>query len=191
MLITAYCPECMEDCKHEILADSREQTVRCTRCHHIQRKKKERKTGPILLKTIVSQESGSAVCGIEMMPGDECAVEDRLVAECGEEAFGVEVTAIECGQKRVRRAKAKAITALWTRMIDEVVVRFSIHSGRQTIPLYKVCEGEEFFTVGETYSIKGKQFRISHLKLRDGPLMRKEGWKTVAHRIKRVYGNRL
>ncbi len=191
MLITAYCPECTEDTEHEVIADSREQTVRCTRCHHVRRQKKEKAPGPILLKTIVSHEGGSAVCGIEMMPDDECAIEDRLVAECGEEAFGVEVTAIESGQKRVSRAKAKNITALWTRVIDEVVVRFSVHSGRQTIPLYKVCDGEDFFTVGETCSVSGKQFRISHLKLRDGPLMRKEGWKTVAHRIKRVYGNRL
>jgi uncharacterized Zn finger protein len=191
MLITAYCPDCADECEHEVVADTRERLVRCTVCGHLQRQKKIRSSGPLLLKTIVSHEGGSAVCGIEMMPEDECAVEERLVAECGDDAFGVEVTSIECGQKRVHRARAKDITALWTRVIDEVVVRFSIHSGRQTIPLYKVCDGEEFFIVGERYAVKGTQFTISHLKLRDGPLMRKEGWKTVAHRIKRVYGNRL
>lgn len=73
------------------------------------------------------------------------------------------VTSIEAGPKRVIRARPD-ITTLWTRVIDEVVVRFSIHSGRQTLPLYKVCDGEEFFIVGEVYSIKGKQFRITHLK---------------------------
>jgi len=149
---------------------------------------KEKARAPVAIRTIVSHEGGSAVCGIELMPDDECSVDDRLVAECGDEAFGVQVTSIEAGQKRVKRSRAKEITALWTRVIDEVVVRFSIHAGRQTIPLYKVCDGEEFFTVGEVYTIKGKQFRITHLKLRDGPLMRKEGWKTVAHRIKRAYG---
>ncbi|OPY37587.1 MAG: hypothetical protein A4E35_01173 [Methanoregula sp. PtaU1.Bin051] len=191
MLITAYCPECAEECEHEVLAELREQTVRCTCCNHVRRQKKEKVPGPVLLKTIVSHEGGSAVCGIEMLPEDDCSVDDRLVAECGEEAFGVQVTAIECGQKRVSRAKARDITALWTRVIDEVVVRFSVHAGRQTIPLYKVFDGEEFFTVGEICTVGGKRFRITHLKLRDGPLMRKEGWKTVAHRIKRVYGNRL
>ncbi len=191
MLITAYCPECAEDCEWEVLSDSREQTVRCTQCGHVMKIRKEKAQGPVLLKTIVSHEGGSAVCGIEMMPDDECFVDDRLVAECGEEAFGVQVTSIEKGPKRVNRAKAKDITALWTRVIDEVVVRISVHNGRQTIPLYKVCDGEEFFVVGEVYDVKGKRFRITHLKLRDGPLMRKEGWKTVAHRIKRVYGNRI
>jgi uncharacterized Zn finger protein len=191
MLITAYCPECADESEWEVLSDSREQTVRCTTCGHIMKVKKEKAPGPRLIKTIVSHEGGSAVCSIEMMPDDECFVDDRLVAECGEEAFGVQVTSIEAGQKRVNRAKAKNITALWTRVIDEVVVRFSIHSGRQTIPLYKVCDGEEPFVVGEIYTVKGKQLRITHLKLRDGPLMRKEGWKTVAHRIKRIYGTRI
>jgi len=191
MLISAYCPECSEDSPCEVIADSRERTVRCTRCGHILKQKKGKSAGPILLKTIVSHEGGSAVCGIEMMPDDECSIEDRLVAECGEEAFGVQVTSIETRQRRVERAKAREIIALWTRVIDEVVVRFSVHSGRETIPLYKVCDGEEFFVVGEVYAIKGKRFRVTHLKLRDGPLMRKEGWKTVAHRIKRVYGNRI
>jgi uncharacterized Zn finger protein len=191
MLITAFCPECKEDCEHDVIADSRDRLVRCTSCRHVHRQKKNKTPGPVLMKTIVSHEGGSAVCGIEMMPDDECAVDDRLVAECGEEAFGVQVTAIESGQKRVERAKAKDITALWTRVIDEVVVRFSIHSGRQTIPLYKVCDGEEFFVVGEPYSVKETRFKITHFKLRDGPLMRKDGWKTVAHRIRRVYGNRL
>jgi len=41
------------------------------------------------------------------------------------------------------------------------------------------------------YVVSGKRFKISHLKLRDGPLMRKEGWKAIAHRIKRIYGTRL
>lgn len=188
MLISAYCPECAEDTECEVLADSRGRTLRCTRCRHIMKVAKEKARAPVAIRTIVSHEGGSAVCGIELMPDDECSVDDRLVAECGDEAFGVQVTSIEAGQKRVKRSRAKEITALWTRVIDEVVVRFSIHAGRQTIPLYKVCDGEEFFTVGEVYTIKGKQFRITHLKLRDGPLMRKEGWKTVAHRIKRAYG---
>ena len=191
MLITAYCPGCAEECECEVLADSRQRTVRCTRCGHIQRLEKESGARPLTVKTIVSHEGGSAVCGTEMLPDEVCAVEDRLVAECGDEAFGVQVTSIEAGEKRVARAKANTITALWTRVIDEVVVRFSIHDGWHTVPLYQVFDGEAFFVVGEVCTVKGKRFRITHLKLRDGPLMRKEGWKTVAHRIRRVYGTRL
>jgi uncharacterized Zn finger protein len=91
----------------------------------------------------------------------------------------------------VQRARAKAITSLWTRVIEQVIVKISVHDGRKTIPLYKECEGEDPFVVGDIYTVQGKRFKITQLKLRDGPLMRKEGWKTVAHRIKRVYGYRL
>jgi uncharacterized Zn finger protein len=125
------------------------------------------------------------------MPDDECSIDDRLVAECGDDAFGVEITGIETGERRVQRARAKAITSLWTRVIEQVVVKISVHDGRKTIPLYKECEGEDPFVVGDIYTVQGKRFKITQLKLRDGPLMRKEGWKTVAHRIKRVYGYRI
>ena len=95
------------------------------------------------------------------------------------------------GTRRVQRAKATDITTLWTRAIEQVVVKISIHDGRKTIPVYMECDGEQAFVVNEMYVASGKRFKISHLKLRDGPLMRKEGWKTVAHRIKRIYGIRL
>ena len=191
MFISAYCPECGEECEHEVVADTRYKLVRCTSCRHVQRLKQEKTAGPIMVKTIVSREDSSMVCGIELMPDDECAIDDHLVAECGDEAFGVEVTGIECGERRVQRARAKAITSLWTRVIEQVVVKISVHDGKKTIPLYRECEGEDPFVVGDIYTVQGKRFKITQLKLRDGPLMRKEGWKTVAHRIKRVYGYRL
>jgi uncharacterized Zn finger protein len=191
MFIPVNCPECGETCDHEVIADSRDRIVRCTRCRHITRLVKKKVAGPVMLKTIVSREDSSLVCGIDMMPDDEVAVGDRLVAECGKEAFGVEVTAVECGEKRVTQARAMEVTTLWTRVVEQVVVKISVHDGRQTIPLYKVCDGEEPFVVGGIQAVGGRRFRISRLKLRDGPLMRKEGWKTVAHRIRRVYGQRL
>lgn len=190
MFITAICPECNDETEHEVLADSRDMLVRCTTCGHHRRLPKEKEPQALMIKAIVSREGASKVCGIELAEEDECFVDDHLVAECGDDAFGVEVTSIECGDKRVTRAKAPDITTLWTRTIENVVVKVSIHDGRKTIPVYMECDGEQPFVVNEMYVASGKRFRISHLKLRDGPLMRKEGWKTVAHRIKRIYGVR-
>lgn len=190
MFITATCPECKDETEHEVLADTRDLLVRCTVCGHHQRLPKEREPRALMIKAIVSREGSSKVCSIELAEDEDCSVDDHLVAECGEDAFGVEVTAIECGEKRVNRAKAPAITTLWTRAIEQVVVKISIHDGWKTIPVYMTCDGEQPFVVGELYTVSGKRFRVSHLKLRDGPLMRKEGWKTVAHRIKRIYGYR-
>ena len=144
-----------------------------------------------MVKAVVSREGTSKVCGIELAKDDTCSVADHLVAECGDDAFGVEVTAIECGDKRVKKAKAPKITTLWTRAIENVMVKFSIHDGWKTIPVYMECDGEQPFVVNEIYTVSGKRFKVTHLKLRDGPLMRKVGWKTVAHRIKRVYGTRV
>ncbi|MCX6689801.1 MAG: HVO_0476 family zinc finger protein [Methanoregula sp.] len=190
MFITVDCPECKDETEHEVVADSRDRLVRCTVCGHHQHIPREREPQSILVKTIVSREGTSMVGLIEFAEGDECFVDDHLVAEVGDEAYGVEVSSIECGEKRVQRAKANTITTLWTRTIDQVVVKISVHDGRNTIPLYMECDGETEFAVGERYVVDAKRFKISHLKLRDGPLMRKEGWKTIAHRIKRIYGYR-
>jgi uncharacterized Zn finger protein len=191
MFIAVTCPECKEETEHAVVAESRDLLVRCTACGHHHRIAKEREPKVLAVKAIVSREGTSLVCAIELAEDDECSVDDHLVAECGDDAFGVAVTAIECGEKRVQRARAPSITTLWTRAIEQVVVKISIHDGWKTVPLYMECDGEQQFVVGEMYAAGGKRFRVSHLKLRDGPLMRKEGWKTVAHRIKRVYGTRL
>jgi uncharacterized Zn finger protein len=190
MFITVHCPECKDETEHEVVADSRDRLVRCTACGHHQHIPKEKEPELLTVKTIVSREGTSMVGSIEFAEDDECFVDDHLVAEVGDEAYGVEVSSIEVGEKRVQRAKAKLITTLWTRTIDQVVVKISVHDGRKTIPLYMECEGETEFVVGEKYVVDAKRFKISHLKLRDGPLMRKEGWKTAAHRIKRIYGYR-
>jgi len=191
MFITVHCPGRNDATEHEVVTESRDLLVRCTACGHHQRIKKEREPQSLMVKAIVSKEGTSLVCGIELAEDDECSVGDHLVAECGEEAFGVEVSSIESGEKRVNRAKASDITTLWTRTIEQVVVKISIHDGRKTAPVYMEVDGEQPFVVGEMYTASGKRFKVSHLKLRDGPLMRKEGWKTVAHRIKRIYGTRL
>ena len=190
MFITIHCPECNDETEHELVSESRDLLVRCTTCSHHQRVPKEREPESRVVKTIVSREGKSMIGTIELATDEECNVGDHLVAEVGDDAFGVEVTSIESGDKRLQRAKASDITTLWTRAIEQVVVKISIHDGRKTIPVYMECDGEQPFVVGEKYVVSGKRFAVSHLKLRDGPLMRKEGWKTVAHRVKRIYGIR-
>lgn len=190
MFITVNCPECKDETEHEVVAESRDLLVRCTTCGHHQHIPKEKEPQPLVVKTIISRERESMVGSIEFAPDDEVFVDDHLVAESGDEAYGVQVAAIECGPKRPQRAKAKEITTLWTRTIDNVIVKISVHDGRKTIPLYMECEGETEFVVGEKYVVNKIRFSVSHIKMREGPLMRKEGWKTIAHRIKRIYGVR-
>lgn len=187
-MITIVCPACKEECEHQVLREAAELVVQCSECGRIHRVPKPPEPRILTVKAIVSRETESEVCSVEMLEGEVVTLGDHIVAECGDEAIGVEVTGIEAGEKRVRRAEATEVTTLWTRGIEQVVVRASVHSGRTTIPLYQAAEGEDEFVVGETYTFGGRRIRISHIKLRDGPVIRKEGWKTVARRIKRIYG---
>jgi len=188
MYIEKRCPSCGEDADQEILSESRDLLVKCSLCGHVWHTEKQKIPKPVFVKAIVSREGESRICQVEFFPDDVCSVGERLVAECGEDVAGVEVASIESGPKRVEKALARDITALWTREIEDVVVRVSIHDGWKTIPVTISCDGETPFIVGEVYQAGKKRFKIAHIKLRDGAVLRKEGWKSVASRIKRIYG---
>ena len=187
-MISIVCPVCKEECEHQVLRDTAELVVQCSECGQVHRIPRPPEPEILTIKTIVSHETESTPCSVEMLDDEVVSLGDRIVAECGDEVFGVEVTGIEVGPKRVRKAAAREVTTLWTRGIEQVVVKASVHSGRTTIPLYQTAEGEDEFIVGEIYTFGGRRIRISHIKLRDGPVIRKEGWKTFARRIKRIYG---
>ena len=190
MALILVCPSCGEECDHDLLEGSRNPVVRCTLCGHTHRRAPP-KEEEIPVRAIVSLEGESRVCSIPLTPAEPVAVGDFLAAECGEEVFGVEVTSIEATGRRVPHAKGREISTLWTRAIDQVVVRASVHHGRVTKPLSVACEGEEEFFIGEEWTFGTIPFRITHMKLRDGQVLRKEGQKAPARAIKRVYGNRL
>ncbi len=148
---------------------------------------------PVVLnvKTIVSKEATSIVCRCELEEEEEVSVGDYLIAESTDgEGTGVEVMSIESGDKRLERAVASKIDTLWTRAIDEVVVRFSVHDGKKTIPLYLKCEGDEKFIVRDVYIVQGIRLRIHHIRLRNGMTQKKDGKYEFANKIKRIYAYR-
>lgn len=187
-MITTICPVCRVECEHKVLREGAELVVQCIECDLVHRVPRPPEPQIITIKTIVSRETESEVCSVEVFDDEVVVLGDHIVAECEDEVIGVEITGIEVGDKRVHRAKVEEVATLWTRRIDQVVVRASVHSGHMTIPLYQVASGEDEFAVDEVYTFGGRRIRISHIKLRDGPVIRKEGWKTVARRIKRIYG---
>jgi uncharacterized Zn finger protein len=191
MYITVVCPQCEDETDHEVLKEAPgDLLVRCTVCgaiYHIPVPKERL----IDVKAIVSMEDQSLVGSVELLEDDLVSVGDTLVAESGEDVVSVEVTSIEVGDRRVGRAKASEISTLWTRVIEEVIVKASVHHGAKTIPLYQQCDGEEPFAVDEVYTFGNVRFRITHIKMRTGQMLRKEGWKTVAKKIKRIYGNKM
>jgi uncharacterized Zn finger protein len=123
-----------------------------------------------------------------MDDGEVCRIGDTFVAACGDEYTGVEVTSIESGGVRKKQAVAGDISTLWTRKVEEVALRVAIHTGGTTTPLHVMVRGEDWFSVGEMYTIGKRRFRISRIKVRDGGMLRKPGQKAEAKRIRRVFG---
>jgi uncharacterized Zn finger protein len=184
------CPGCGDETEHEVLRETHDLLLRCTACGHVHHAPLSAPPEPLRVRAIVSAGTESQPGTIELMPGDIVELGDLLVAEGeGDEAAGVELTSIEvAGGGRVARARADAVVTLWTRVVEDVVVPVSVHRGRETVPIHHRADGEEVFVVGEVYVFGGRSVRISHIKLRDGPVLRKEGWKTVARRVRRIYG---
>lgn len=182
-----YCPECAREEDHEILSRTRGMRVKCRACGAVRLVPEKKEKPPIRVKAIVSSEDTSRVCAIEIEPDEICRIGDHHVAVCGEEYIGTEISAIERGPQRVRRARARDVTTLWTRKIEQVFVRVSLHDKRRTVPLLLDVPGEEPFVVGEVYRQGNRRFRIAHIKNRDGGSLRNEGQKSIARRIKRIY----
>jgi len=193
MALTLICPSCREEADHVLVDGSRNPVVRCTLCGHTHRQvpPKEEEEEEIPVRAIVSREGESRTCSVLLGPEEPVAIGDFLAAECGEEVFGVEVTSIEAGARRVKRVKARHASTLWTRAIDQVVVRASVHKGWVTSPVSVTCEGGEEFSVGESWTFGPLPFRITHLKLREGKVLRDKGQRAPARAIKRIYGNRI
>lgn len=190
--IDMFCATCDEETEHEILSRTTNQVIKCSECGAVSRIPVPKEPKLLQIKTIVSKENASSVCRCEIAEDEEVMVGDSLIAECDDgEGAGVEVMAIECGDKRPKKAVGADIDTLWTRVIDQVVVRFSVHDGWHTLPLYVRCEGDEKFVVGDVYVIKGVKARIGHIRMRNGAVTKRKGKFEVASTIKRVYAYRV
>ncbi|MDD1724129.1 MAG: hypothetical protein LUQ07_03255 [Methanospirillum sp.] len=191
-LVEVFCNTCGEETEQEVLSESRDLIIRCTRCGLTSRRPVPPEPEPVFVKTIVSKEAESFVCRSELSTGEEIEVGNYIIAEDEEgEGFGVEVMAIEIGDKRVKRASAENAGTIWARAIDEVVVRISVHDGKKTLPLYVACDGDDRFTIDEIVNINNIRARIDHICLRNGIIQRRKGKYEIANRIKRIYAYRL
>lgn len=191
-LVDIYCTTCKEETEQEVLSESRDLIIRCTVCGLTSRRPLPPEPEPVYIKTIVSREAESFVAKAELMKGEVVEVGDYIVAERDDgEGAGVEIMSLEVGDKRVQKAVAEEINTIWSRAIDEVIVRISVHDGKKTIPMYVACDGDDRFTIDEIVSIDRVRARIDHICLRNGMIQRRKGKYEVANRIKRIYAYRL
>ena len=190
--IDMFCTTCDDETEHEVLSRTQSQVIKCTVCGAVSRIPVPKEPKILQVKAIVSKENTSTICTCELAEDEVVEVGDHLIAECEDgEGAGVEVMSIESGDKRPNKSTGGKIDTLWTRVIDQVVVRFSVHDGWQTLPLYFRCEGDEKFVVGDVYVIKGVKARIGHIRMRNGAVTKRRGKFEVANTIKRVYAYRV
>lgn len=185
-----YCTACDQETPHQILNSSHTMVVQCSRCGAVHREIPEAEPEPVKIKTILSSGLDSRVCVAEFTEGEMIGLGDHIVVECGEEASGAEISGIETGQKRVSKALVSEVTTLWTRAIDLVSVRASVHDGYLTKALSSDAEGDDEFTVGKSVVFEGIRFTVSHIKLRNGAMISRDGRSARAYEIKRIYGAR-
>ena len=182
-------PVCLEETDFEILKEPPEAVVKCTVCGHVMRVTlKEPKV--LTVKAVVSYGNDSHTGSIELLEGDTISVGDYLVAEVGDDSFSVEVTSIEENNARRQKLPAEKIEVLWTRLVDQVIIRASLNKGAVTIPLYENVDGNKVYTIDHITSVGGKQFRVTRIKLRKGNVITRKDKSAEAHEIKRIYGER-
>lgn len=189
-VIEAACPQCSpeEEVMHTVV---KSHLLKCNNCGFIHRlpAKKEKK---VKLKVIVSRQDVSSMQEIEAGEDEELHVGDEFVVDVGEEVSGVRVQSLELKTGgRAEAAKARDVRAIWARAIDEVIVKIAVQQREKTESVDYKVNGDYEFTVGDIMRIKGREVRVSAIKVRDGGLFRRAGKSAKAKDIRRVYSKVL
>lgn len=181
------CPECGEETAHRVLKGRMrkgkslrvEATAKCSVCGHVHGVTVVEEA-PIKVPTIVSWRGGSKRTFLELMPSDEIGEGDEVMGETN-----LMVTSIECGERRVGRARARDITTLWTKRFDSVRVRFSIARGSRTVSMGVDAAPDEEFEIGTVTQVGNVKVLVH--RIRTGGTTLYQGI-ALARDIVRIYG---
>ncbi len=200
MYVFVWCPTCLKDRKHYVVREGQNPLLRCSICKTVHSATIE-ETKSIDVRVIISVDNLSFKRKIKLDPknsvnvGDEYIIEDtvREGDEGGDISVGdskaVEVTTIELKNgKREKSAKVKDIKTIWSRLIDDVVLKASIQKRGDVRSIRIRSPGNYNFVVGNTERIGEECFGISAVKMRDGRLLRQIGDVACARNIRRIYG---
>ncbi|MCR3883552.1 MAG: hypothetical protein NUK54_04160 [Methanothrix sp.] len=183
-----FCSHCADFTEHSTVKMGREHLVRCMVCGTVHPHKLER-TRLAILRVIVSAVNSSSRRTIELPAEETLEVGDELLVDDGVgEVAMVEVTSIEMeGGRRDERARAGDVKTLWTRAVDEVVVKVAVHRRGKTTSYSLPVGGDEPFEVGEVRTAGGRRFRVEKIQLRDG----RSPARALAKDIIRVWGGAI
>lgn len=183
------CENCGEEALHHVLKGKIgrqgkviEGTFRCSRCRAVSRKS-IRAEGSLEVPVVISWMDDSSRTSMAMG-------EDEVVSTGSELIVGGEpvvVTSIETVNGRVKSARGKDISMLWTKKCGSVILKVSLNTGRKTKSYSMEVEPEKEFSVGDVLQFGGTKGRIHSIKTKYGNV-RRDGRKVEARNILRLYG---
>ncbi|MFA5312930.1 MAG: HVO_0476 family zinc finger protein [Methanomassiliicoccales archaeon] len=168
------CHICGDLMVHEVLKgkmgrgqDVIEATVKCQECGTITNVVvREPKT--LNVPVIISELGQSKRESIELAEDEEIEVEEEMFV--GE--LPVIISAIECGGRRVPKAKASDITTLWAKRFDKIRVKVAINKVHKTLSVDVEAAPDEEFYVGDLMTVGKDEVLIHYIMSTDGMVRR-------------------
>jgi uncharacterized Zn finger protein len=181
-----YCSCCSEETEHLTIKSGQENLIMCIKCNEIHPFQKEREKFANI-KVIVNKESSSETYHLNVPINEELNVGTLFQVDVGsDESILTEITSLET-DLRTNRALAKDTRTIWTRAIDEVVLKVSVFRKGKTKTLRLVLPGNELCEIGETWEHEGTRFKVNKIKLRGQGFAKK----AEAKDIRRVWGRNI
>ncbi|MCX9084695.1 MAG: HVO_0476 family zinc finger protein [Candidatus Methanoperedens sp.] len=186
--IETICPSCSPDdpVSHTVLKGKNNVILQCDECKSVHKEIKPKK---FLVRVIVNKGKESihtkAMLSGIVRKEDELLIDDENTGE----AFLVLVTSIEVGDKRPDEADAKDIKTIWSRAIDEAIVKFAISHRETTESVSMRVPGDREFVIGDKVEVNNRKLKIIRIKIRDGGFKSRKGVAICAKYIKRIYAD--
>lgn len=167
------CPSCStaEPTVHEVLKPGGTATVRCTECGHTH-KTEIPEPETVDLDIVVSQD-GESFSTTMTVPADTYAeIGGEFVVDTPDALLQARVTGIEVGEeRRVEEADVADVETLWTRSVDNVSVKVTLHPAdgdrEHTRALTVNVPGDHEFEVAETETFGEEEFTIEGIQIRE------------------------
>lgn len=192
MALTVECPTCGASTPHVVLKEGAHMVVKCSRCGTVHAHQPSEAPSK-MVKVVVSAGERSEVMSVRMDADELLEVGMQRLFD-DEESGTVrlcEITALEVGVRRPRRARSSEVDTVWARAIDEVELKVSYPEGRISHSLSVVVDGSLEVVVGNTYTFGGCTLRVEKIKIRDGGYISRKGGSAPAYTVKRVFAKRV
>ena len=182
------CPSCKKETLHRIIKGSIgkkkglviDALLKCSKCGY-RHTSVIRANQFVTVPVIVSEMDTSRKNEIELPAQEIIHIGDEYQLERGT----IKITAIDIQEGRVKSSYAKDVKTLWAKKYDRIKLKVSINKGSKTLSRVIWAVPDEEFFIGDVMRIKGLNFVIHRIKIKDRNLNKGSA---EARDIVRLYG---